>query len=217
MAERKESKTETLRVHWLTSAQRVEDLIRYLYHSVSLRSATTHIGDEERTFYNRQSPWQKDITQNPDKTICKADDPSDCIMSDAIMPSRSVKYNLAHAPGVPPQYICFGEFVGNIDKHVTRFGLESVLLESDFYVTIVNKGKEYEAHRGRDHCQLLLPQHESFNLVPPITLKGLADACFRVKSLKFNVRSELFASCSVVMKEKKIVIDMKFVFDERGV
>lgn len=65
-------------------------------------------------------------------------------------------------------------------------------------------------HRGSDHTKIILDFHDEFELENNCTLYKFADACYRVKSHKFDYWYELYGAVSIKSTKSEFKIDLGF-------
>jgi hypothetical protein len=72
-----------------------------------------------------------------------------------------------------------------------------------------NIGFNYD-HRGSNHTGIELDFHACYNLSNQFTLLELVDACYRIKSHKFDTCYEMYIDSEVTIENKSIVINFEF-------
>ena len=87
----------------------------------------------------------------------------------------------------------------NIDllNEMTKYSPENIVLTGFETVTLVNESGINDDHRGSTHCRLFLPYEGDIELKLPITLLQYMDACYRIKSHKWDKWYELYHNISV--------------------
>ncbi len=78
---------------------------------------------------------------------------------------------------------------------------------------LINSCGFNEDHRGSDHTMIKLDFHDDYELPDMCSLEEFANACYRLKSHKFDYWYELFCGCSVTRDEDNNTVTITISFD----
>jgi len=100
------------------------------------------------------------------------------------------------------------EFYDLIDKSLTSLSDMKLICGKEIH--LYNHCGENEDHRGSDHTKIILDFHDHYILNSNCSLQQFADACYRVKSHKFDYWYELYSDAQIMEQTDTYYIDISF-------
>jgi hypothetical protein len=128
----------------------------------------------------------------------------DCHFQGKIGTSKKIYYVFKYLPCIENELVSFGDN-GN--------DFENIYLECDKIINLNNKKGINHDTRGADETKLVLDFHDKFTLKPingKIPLKKLINACFRIKSHKFDFWYELYCDLKCKKHSDRYEVYVRF-------
>jgi hypothetical protein len=188
----------------VSTKKEINELIKFIYASVTIKNVYIFENEEKKIYCNRLNKWHGDETSE------KCNGYEKCDFNDQITTSEHIQYSFSYSPKLGTLML-FDENAKNILKNND---LNEIYLKCSKPIIFYNYNGFNKDHRGSDHTKLLLDFHSIYKLNPndnTISLKKFADACFRIKSHKFDFWYELYYDVkNVKHTDDEIIINLAF-------
>lgn len=173
-------------------------LIRYVYMSSYIDYVYVIEDDQKKKYFQRSNYWNENETVDyTEECLCYYD--SGCDFNDTFETEEFIYYVLKS------DHIDLDEIFNHYDnitrkivshiEHINKLNFRDIRLLCDKNIKFINiKGINHD-HRGSNHTKLRLDFHDKFILdkqFGSIDFVDFADACFRIKSHKFDFWYEYY-------------------------
>lgn len=189
-------------------------IIKLIYDSYKI----SHVNYEKQNYFNCSNMWSGGKPNN-DHTYCHYD--LECNGYEYCESHRSNIFNDNSLIYVYNRNINYDDDVEEFDdcnelvKQIYNYLIENddddVIIKFKKSIILKNKRGINKDHRGSDHVPIKLPFYSKIELGKTVTLKNLIDACYKIKSHKFDYWYELYCGVSSITKvENKLNVYVDF-------
>lgn len=197
----------------LDTLNKLDDLIYFVYQSVKIKYVYIFDEDGDKIkYYQRLNKWggHDNIHEN------KCDSYFDCELNDRIGTNQYINYKLEYKPDAR----CFEDKKRRVALSKSELdilsgnALDKIYLQYPKDLILHNKpGFNYD-HKGSDHTKLILDFDPNAIIRcnnGQLSFEDFADACFRIKSHKFDFWYELYCGVDLLIDSNdKLIADIDF-------
>jgi hypothetical protein len=193
----------------INTKDKFDNLINYIYNTVTIKYVYIVKDNKKIKYYNRKNQWNEKGYTNDGE--CNGY--FECDLDDHIYTNEKIHYVFNYVPNLNFNY---GKEIALDDKEVKILSenkLNDIYLKCCDTIILNNLDGYNEDHRGADHTKLMLDFHRQIILKPTdnkIYFKDFVDACFRIKSHKFDPWYEMYCGVNCIKKNNKINVSVRF-------
>lgn len=176
--------------------------IRVIYKSAKIKYVSIVDDGIIQKFYERKNHNNCEPYSEAESGSC--DSAFSCEFDDRITTDKPIKYHFSYNPEFEDTIRSNEDPDGEVEEAIANAQVEKIMQSTPFrkiYIrcskrlVITNCNGINDDHRGSDHTRLILDFHPAVSIKPKhnrIRLADLTDACYRIKSHKFDYWYELY-------------------------
>lgn len=191
---------------------KLDDLIKYIYNSVTIDYVYTLENSVKTKYYNRKNICTGDYDAEGE---CTNDTYGTCDFDDVMTTTKKIHYKFNYHPDA--NFFYTDRILALNDKAMrTLCGkkFNKIFLKCSKKIIIKNIRGFNHDHRGSNHTKLHLDYPPQITIKPKngkISFKKFVYACFRIKSHKFDFWYELYRGVdTVIITDKTIEVHVNF-------
>jgi hypothetical protein len=191
------------------------NMIKLVYNSYQI----THVNYDQKNYFNCSNSWSGG--KPSDGRYCHDDEEcdgySDCELERTTISNKN-KNNVKYFYIRDINYDCDNDNdnelyqeVKNIMDYLEENDDDNIVFNSNYEIVLINPYGINDDHRGSDHTPIVLPFHQNVILGKTFTLDDLINACYKIKSHKFDYWYELYCGVDkVYTKDDNLFISVAF-------